>query len=87
MPDQVSERVKKERTRKMLALAEESAHSFRQRFLGRTMTVLWEQKSGGVWSGYTGNYIRVYNKSNEDLANQLIQVKPESIYKDGVKGR
>ncbi len=87
MPDQVSEKVKKERTRRMLALAEESAHSFRQRFLGRTMTVLWEQKSGGVWSGYTANYIKVYARSGEDLTNQLIPVKVESIYKDGVWGR
>ena len=86
MPDQVSEKVKKKRVQKMLALAEESAHDFKQCFLGRTMTVLWEQKSGGVWSGYTANYIRVYNKNNEDLANQLIPVKLQSIYKDGVWG-
>jgi threonylcarbamoyladenosine tRNA methylthiotransferase MtaB len=87
MPDQVSEGVKKERVQKMLALAEESAHDFKQRFLGRTMTVLWEQKSGGVWSGYTGNYIRVYARSGEDLTNQLTPVKLQSIYKDGVWGR
>ncbi|MEE9366310.1 MAG: tRNA (N(6)-L-threonylcarbamoyladenosine(37)-C(2))-methylthiotransferase MtaB [Dehalococcoidales bacterium] len=87
MLDQVSERVKKERTQKMLALAEESAHDFKQRFLGRTMTVLWEQKSGGIWSGYTANYIKVYTRSGEDLTNQLIQVKLGSIYKDGVWGK
>ena len=86
MPDQVSESVKKERAQKMLALAEESARDFRQRFLGRTMPVLWEQKSGGVWSGYTGNYIRVYTKSGEDLTNQLIPVKLDRVWKDGVWG-
>jgi len=87
MPDQVSDSMKRERTRKMLALAEESALNFRQRFIGCTMKVLWEQKSSGVWSGYTGNYIKVYAKSDEDLSNQLIPVKLESIYKDGVWGR
>ena len=87
MPDQVSERVKKERTQRMLALAEESAHDFKQRFLGRTMTVLWEQKRGGIWSGYTENYIKVYARSDEDLTNQLRRVKLESIYKNGVWGR
>ena len=87
MPEQVSEGVKKERVQKMLALAGESARSFQERFLGRTMPVLWEQKSGGVWSGYTGNYIRVYTKSREDLTNQLIKVKLDSIYKDGVWAR
>ena len=87
MPDQVSDRVKKERTQRMLTLAEESARNFRQCFLGRTMPVLWEQKSGDVWSGYTGNYIKVYVRSGEDLTNQLIPVKLESVYKDGVWGR
>ncbi len=87
MPGQVSEKVKRERVQKMLALAEESARSFKRRFLGRTMTVLWEQKSGGVWSGYTANYIKVYTRSSEDLTNQLTPVKLEGIYKDGVWGR
>jgi threonylcarbamoyladenosine tRNA methylthiotransferase MtaB len=87
MPDQVSEKVKRERVQKMLALAEESAYDFKQRFLGRTMTVLWEQKSGGVWSGYTANYIKIYARSGQDLTNQLTPVKLESIYKDGVWGK
>ncbi len=87
MPGQVAEGVKRERVRKLLALAGESARSFQQRFLGRTMPVLWEQKSGGVWSGYTVNYIRVYTKSNDDLANQLRPVKLENIYRDGVWGK
>ncbi len=86
MPEQVSEMVKRERVQKMLTLAEGSARSFQERFLGRTMTVLWEQKSSGVWSGYTDNYIRVYTGSDENLANQLVPVKLESIYKDGVWG-
>ncbi len=87
MPDQIPDGVKKERVQKMLALAEESARRFRERFLGGIMPVLWEQNSGGAWSGYTDNYIRVYARSGEDLANQLIPVKLESIYKDGVWGR
>jgi len=87
MPNQVGDGLKRERAQKMLALAEESAREFRQRFLGRTMPVLWEKKSGGVWSGYTGNYIKVYTRRNDDLANQLRPVKLESIYKDGVWGK
>jgi len=87
MPEQVSEGVKKERVQKMLAIAKENACDFRQRFLGRTMPVLWEQKSGGAWSGYTDNYIRVYMKSHEDLTNQLMPIKLESVWKDGVWGR
>ncbi|MFH1662597.1 MAG: tRNA (N(6)-L-threonylcarbamoyladenosine(37)-C(2))-methylthiotransferase MtaB [Chloroflexota bacterium] len=86
MKGQVKAGIKRERSRKMLALAEESARKFRKRFLGRTMPVLWEQKSNGVWSGLTGNYIRVYTRSNEDLANKITEVKLEKLYKDGVIG-
>ncbi len=86
MEGQVNARVKRERRQKMLALAEESARNFRKRFLGRTMPILWEQKSGGVWSGLTANYIRVYTKSSEDLTNEITEVKLEKLYKDGVRG-
>ncbi len=86
MPEQVSAKVKKHRSEKMLSLAEGSAQNFRQRFLGKSMPVLWEQKSNGIWSGLTNNYIRVYTKSNEDLANKITEVKLEKLYKDGVGG-
>ena len=87
MPHQVADKVKKQRSQKMLALAEESAQNFRRRFLGKTMPVLWEKQTGGIWSGLTGNYIKVYTESSEDLTNQLLSVKLVEIRKDGVWGR
>jgi len=75
MPRMVAEKVKKERSQQMLALAGKSANSFRQRFLGKTMAVLWEKQSDGIWTGLTDNYIKVYTRSNEDLTNELLPVK------------
>jgi threonylcarbamoyladenosine tRNA methylthiotransferase MtaB len=86
LPDQVSDRVKRGRSQRMLRLAEESAHKFRQRFLGSTRPVLFEQRSNGLWSGLTANYIRVYTRSAEDLANKLLPVRLVELYKDGVWG-
>jgi threonylcarbamoyladenosine tRNA methylthiotransferase MtaB len=86
MPHQVSDKVKKERSQKMLALARESAQNFSQRFLGKTMTVLFEQQSNGIWSGHTGNYIKVYTKTSADLTNKLLPVKLVEIRRDGVWG-
>ncbi|MFC1989916.1 tRNA (N(6)-L-threonylcarbamoyladenosine(37)-C(2))-methylthiotransferase MtaB [Chloroflexota bacterium] len=86
MPHQVEAKVKKLRSRKMLALAKESAQDFRQRFSGREMIVLFEQRSNGLWSGYTDNYIKVFTRSSEDLTNKLLPVKLESIWRDGVWG-
>ena len=86
MPDQVGDRVKQERSQRMLALARESAQNFRQRFLGKTMPVLWEKQSDGVLSGLTDNYIRVYTKSSEDLTNKLLPAKLLEVRGEGVWG-
>jgi len=86
MPHKVSDRVKKERSQKMLTLAKESIQNFSQRFLGKTMTVLWEKRSNGLWSGHTDNYIKVYTKSGEDLTNKLLPVKLEEVRDDRVWG-
>jgi threonylcarbamoyladenosine tRNA methylthiotransferase MtaB len=54
MPHQVENKVKKQRSQKMLALARESAQNFSRQFLGKPMPVLWEKQTGGIWSGLTG---------------------------------
>jgi threonylcarbamoyladenosine tRNA methylthiotransferase MtaB len=86
MPGQVPAGIKKQRRQQMLALAEESAKRFREGYLGRVMPVLFEQKSSGLWSGLTDNYIRVYIKSDDDLTNRILPVRLERLYKDGVVG-
>jgi threonylcarbamoyladenosine tRNA methylthiotransferase MtaB len=75
MPRQVEDKVKRERSRRMLALGWACVRSFRKKFLGETMLVLWEKETGGVWSGLTDNYIRAYAKSDQDLTNRLLPVK------------
>ena len=86
MPNQVESKVKRQRSLKMLALARKNSGEFRQRFLGRTMPVLWEKQTGGIWSGLTDNYIKVYTESSEDLTNQLLPVKLVKVSGDGVWG-
>jgi len=86
MTQQVPAAVKKQRSQEMLTLAKESAKSFQQRFLGITMNVLWEKQSGGIWSGLTGNYIKVYIRNDKDLTNRILPVKLVKLYRDGVWG-
>ncbi|MFC2034673.1 tRNA (N(6)-L-threonylcarbamoyladenosine(37)-C(2))-methylthiotransferase MtaB [Chloroflexota bacterium] len=84
----VNDKIKKQRSQKMLALARESTQIFNQQFLGKTMIVLWEQRaSDGVWSGLTDNYIKVYARSDEDLSNKLLSAKLVGLFhRDGVWG-
>lgn len=89
MPGQVEEGLRKERGHKMLELARRSVNRFRERFLGQTMEVLWEKETSlgsGVYSGLTGNYIRVFTKSDVSLTNRVVPVKLLEMRGQGVWG-
>jgi threonylcarbamoyladenosine tRNA methylthiotransferase MtaB len=86
MPKQIDEQVKKQRSRQMLVLAKQSANSFREQFMGRTMLVLWERESkDSTWEGLTDNYIRVVARSNEPLQNRLIPALLGSEHNSSLK--
>ncbi len=73
LPDQVERKVRVERARVMRELGDEQARRFRQRFVGREMAVLWEQRRrDGLWTGLTDNYLRVVAHAECDLHNQII---------------
>jgi threonylcarbamoyladenosine tRNA methylthiotransferase MtaB len=72
MTHQIDERVKKERSKKMLKLAREGALNFGRRFKDETLPVLWETEvAPGVWDGLTDNYIRVMTSSERPLKNEI----------------
>lgn len=89
MQGQVNDKVKKERSLRMLALAKESSRSFQERFLGRTMPVLWEtevHQSSGLYSGLTDNYIRVFAESRQQISNTILPAKLTKPHQDGLWG-
>ena len=76
MPDQVSNRVKEERSRKMIQVTRATQQVFLQEQVGRVEEVLFEQqKERGLWEGYTRNYTHVLMPSGKDLSGQLIQTR------------
>ena len=89
MPEQVSDKLKKERSQRMLQLAKDSARRFCQRFLGRDLMVLWENEvatGSGIYSGFSDNYIRVFTESSETLANQFRSVYLVRLHNHGIWG-
>lgn len=70
---QLPEPVKRQRARRMLALAEASASRFREAHVGRVVSVLWEtrRRDDGLWDGLTDNYVRVRAASPDDLLNRI----------------
>jgi len=89
MPQQIDERVKKERKQKTLELAESCRQTFYRRFVGQTMKVLWEKEvspGSGIYSGLTDNYIRVFTKSEKPLTNKITPVKLVGFHNQGMWG-
>jgi threonylcarbamoyladenosine tRNA methylthiotransferase MtaB len=72
LPDQVSHKERQARARAMRELGAEQARRFRQRFVGREMAVLWEQRRyDDLWVGLTDNYLRVASHTDANLHNQI----------------
>jgi threonylcarbamoyladenosine tRNA methylthiotransferase MtaB len=78
MRDKVPPAVAQHRSGEMHTLNARLEDSFRRRFVGREMSVLWESSEpygfGLQWSGLTGNYLRVVTQtpSGTNLRNQVI---------------
>jgi tRNA A37 methylthiotransferase MiaB len=75
MADKVGDSEKKRRCQAMLELAHRSSRSFRERFVGQSMNVLWEGNKDGIWLGLTDNYMRVFLVSHELLSNSVLPTK------------
>jgi threonylcarbamoyladenosine tRNA methylthiotransferase MtaB len=89
MLGQINDRLKKERSLRMLELARQSARKFCQRFLGHNMLVLWEREvasDSGVYSGLSDNYIRVLTQSSEPLNNKFCSVRLVRLHNQDLWG-
>ena len=85
MPGQHHNATKEARSREAIAVAEKRNLAYRQSFLGKEMTVLFEEPEGAYFVGHTTNYLKVY-VPERDLHNRLLPVKITGIYADGLLG-
>jgi threonylcarbamoyladenosine tRNA methylthiotransferase MtaB len=80
-----------ERSRRMHALGAALEQAFRQKFVGRTLPVLWEchEPAGDrlLWSGLIPNYVRVFTQTgpevdlrNQILPTQLVRAEPAGLW-------
>ena len=87
--DQVHDQEKRERMRKMLALAAECGARFRKGQIGKVRPVLWERSSSrsGMWSGLTDNYLRVSAASDLPLSNTISHARLVGVGADSVEAQ
>jgi tRNA-2-methylthio-N6-dimethylallyladenosine synthase len=75
MPDDVPDKVKRERFHRLESLQKTVATEINARLLGETVPVLFEEKVKGRWRGRTPTNKLVFVESDDDLRGQLIDVR------------
>lgn len=73
-PQQIPEEIKAERTHAMLELAKKSKEDFYRRYLGKTVSILAEQKTDSLWHGTTANYMDVLFPSDHIQQGDIVSV-------------
>ena len=93
LPDDVHPQVKRQRSEEARALDRELRLAYQQRFLGRTMPVLWEEPAPTpvrdgeplIWSGLTDNYLRVFARG-EFRDGQITRIYLDQVTEGGIFG-
>ena len=86
MPGQHNNATKEERSRSAIAVAEEMSRTYREKLIGTTMEVLFEETDGQYFTGHAMNYVKVYAEG-ENLHNEIRTVTVTEVYQDGVIGK
>ena len=61
------------------------SRSYREKWIGRSLEVLFEEKDGDFYTGHAPNYVKVY-AMGENLHNKIRTVTVMGIFQDGVMG-
>ena len=79
MEGQVPEQVKAARSGKLIAMGKQKKREYEEKLIGRTVEVLIEEEvmlDGEIWqTGHTREYVKVRQKSEENLINRLINIE------------
>lgn len=84
MENQVDDRVKTERSAKLIRQESVLREKYRDRFLGEKKEVLFEQREKiddeEYYTGFTKEYVKIAVRSEEDLTNRIVKVKVKEKY-------
>lgn len=90
MPGHIPTDVKRNRCARMMALSNRLWRTFQSQRIGRTYDVLWESAHGAtpdglIWSGLTGNYLRVFTTTAQMLSNTITSARLTGLAEDGLQ--
>lgn len=88
LPDMVSPYEKEERSRMLLNLSDKLENEFIDKNIGRSFNVLYEKRlEGGMYDGYTPNYIRVISDQSDNIQDKILNTRLEKNINLSAKGK
>ena len=74
MPNQIDGNIKEERSNKLIELSDKNEEEYNQKYIGKEVEVLLEEREGEYLKGHTTNYMVIKMKTNENLENTIQKV-------------
>ena len=84
MKEQVDGNIKEERSQRLIKLSEKNEKEYNESYIGKEVTVLFEEEKKGIYKGHTQNYILTYCATNEKIENKILKVKCKQVEKDHI---
>lgn len=76
---------RKKRNKQLRMLSAKKLHSFYEKHLGKTFTVLFEHENkNGLMYGFTENYIKISHPYSAESVNQSVKINTKAINEDGL---
>jgi len=85
--NRISKQVQEERSKTLAAIAAEMRLQYMRQFIGKTVTVLFEEGFESTWSGLTGEYLRVDVVSKDNLRNIFKTVFVTGVGQNNLVGK
>ena len=82
MPNQIDGNIKEERSKKLIEISSENERYYNNKYIGKEIEVLFEEKKNGTYHGHTKNYLLVYCEAGENLENKIVKVKCKEAFDD-----
>jgi threonylcarbamoyladenosine tRNA methylthiotransferase MtaB len=86
MPNQVDGNIAEERSNKLIELSNNNMKMYNEKYVGKELEVLFEEKQGKYWLGHTRNYMVVKVESEGNLENVVIRIKIEKANSEELIG-
>lgn len=79
MKNQIQGNIKEQRSKKLIQLSNKNEIEYSKQYIGKTVTVLIEEKDGEYYKGHTANYIMVKTKANNNISGKIIDIKISDV--------